>query len=39
MTITETRASHVEAVVHSAEIEGLTVSDETLADADRRVAG
>jgi hypothetical protein len=39
MTITETRASHVEAAVHSTEIEGLTVSDETLADADRYVAG
>lgn len=32
MTITEVRAQFVEAAIHSGEIEGLTVSDATLAE-------
>jgi hypothetical protein len=39
MTIIETRAQQVEAAIHSAEIEGLTVTDSTRADADSYVAG
>jgi hypothetical protein len=39
MTITESRAVQVEAAIHSAEIEGLTVSEDTRADADSYVAG
>ncbi|GGF15227.1 hypothetical protein [Subtercola lobariae] len=39
MTIAESRALQVEEARHSAEIEGLTVSKETLADADSYVAG
>jgi hypothetical protein len=39
MTITETRAWQVEAAIHSAEIEGLTVTADTRADADSYVAG
>lgn len=39
MTITEVRAQYVEAAIHSGEIEGLTVSDATLADADSYIAG
>lgn len=39
MTITEVRAQHVEAAIHSGEIEGLTVSDATLTDADSYIAG
>lgn len=39
MTITEARAKYVEAAIHSGEIEGLTVSAATLADADLYVAG
>lgn len=35
----ETRALQVETVVHSAEIEGLSVSPDTRADADSYVAG
>jgi hypothetical protein len=39
MTITETRAWQVEAAIHSAEIEGLSVTADTRADADSYVAG
>lgn len=39
MTITEARAQYVEAAIHSGKIEGLTVSDATLADADSYIAG
>ena len=39
MSITEERAKHVEAAIHSAEIEGLTVTTATRADADSYVAG
>ncbi|WP_168187184.1 antitoxin VbhA family protein [Salinibacterium sp. UTAS2018] len=39
MTITEVRAPYVEAASHSGEIEGLTVSEATRADADSYVAG
>jgi len=39
VTITEARAQQVEAAIHSAEIEGLTVTADTRADADSYVAG
>lgn len=39
MSITESRALQVEAALHSAEIEGLSVTEETRADADSYVAG
>ncbi|WP_338402331.1 hypothetical protein [Microbacterium invictum] len=39
VTITEQRAKQVEAAIHSAEIEGLTVTSATRADADSYVAG
>ena len=39
MTITEVRAQQVEEAIHSAEIEGLDVSFDTRADADKYVAG
>lgn len=39
MTITEARAIHVEEAAHSAEIEGLQVSVETMTDADSYIAG
>lgn len=39
MTVTEVRAQFVGAAIHSGEIEGLTVSDTTLADADSYIAG
>lgn len=39
MTVTEVRAQFVEAAIHSGEIEGLTVSDAALADADSYIAG
>lgn len=39
MTITEQRAFQVEAAIHSAEIEGLDVTEGTRADADSYVAG
>jgi len=39
MTITEVRAQYVGATIHSGELEGLTVSDATLADADSYIAG
>ncbi|WP_434619954.1 antitoxin VbhA family protein [Arthrobacter sp. A5] len=39
MTVTEARAEIVEAAIHSGEIEGLTVSDATRADADSYIAG
>lgn len=39
MTVIEARAEFVEAAIHSGEIEGLTVSAATLADADSYVAG
>ncbi|MGM7669167.1 hypothetical protein [Microbacterium sp. A93] len=39
MTITEARAFQVDAAIHSAEIEGLTVTPGTRADADSYIAG
>lgn len=39
MTINEARAARVEAAIHSAEIEGLSVTQSTRADADSYVAG
>lgn len=39
MTITQARALQVEAAVHSAEIEGLSVTPDTRADADSYIAG
>jgi hypothetical protein len=39
MKTTEVRAKHVEAAVHSAEIQGLRISSATLTDADAYVAG
>lgn len=39
MSIIEQRAKQVEAAIHSAEIEGLTVTTATRADADSYVAG
>lgn len=39
VTIAELRAIQVEAAIHSAEIEGLSVSVDTRADADSYVAG
>ncbi|MGB3414604.1 MAG: hypothetical protein WBA28_07790 [Microbacteriaceae bacterium] len=39
MTIVESRALNVEEALHSAEIEGLIVSDDTRTDADSYVAG
>ncbi|QLD12415.1 antitoxin VbhA family protein [Microbacterium oleivorans] len=39
VSITEERAKQVEAAIHSAEIEGLTVTSATRADADSYVAG
>ena len=39
MTIAESRAMQVEAAVHSTEIGGLSVSDDTRADADSYIAG
>lgn len=39
MTLAESRALQVEAAIHSAEIEGLTVSSATRADADSYVVG
>ena len=39
MTITEARAFQVEAAIHSAEIEGLTVSPDTRSDVDSYIAG
>lgn len=39
MTVTEVRAEFVDAAIHSGEIEGLTVSDATRADADSYIAG
>jgi hypothetical protein len=39
MTVTEARADFVEAAIHSGEIEGLTVSEATRADADSYIAG
>ena len=39
MTIVESRAVQVEAAIHSAEIEGLSVSADTREDADSYVAG
>lgn len=39
MTVIEARADVVEAAIHSGEIEGLTVSDATRADADSYIAG
>lgn len=39
MTISEARALQVEAAIHSAEVEGLSVSTDTRVDADSFVAG
>lgn len=39
MTLVDARAMHVEEAVHSAELEGLSVSEGTLADADSYVSG
>ena len=39
MTPLEARAVQVEVAVHSAEIEGLSVSSDTKADADSYIAG
>lgn len=39
MTGTEARAEFVEAAIHNGEIDGLTVSDATRADADSYIAG
>lgn len=39
MTITELRTQNVEAAIHSAKIEGLTVSEATKSDADSYIAG
>ena len=39
MTVTEVRALQVEAAIHSAEIEGLSVTSDTRADADSYIAG
>ncbi|QPZ38149.1 antitoxin VbhA family protein [Paramicrobacterium chengjingii] len=39
MSIAESRALRVEATIHSAEIEGLSVSVDTRADADSYGAG
>lgn len=39
MTLIEVRAEQVEAAVHSAEIEGLSVTSDTKADADSYIAG
>lgn len=39
MTIVESRTIQVEAAIHSAEIEGLTVSGNTREDADSYITG
>jgi len=39
METTAVRAKSVEAAIHSAEIEGLSISKATLTDADAYVAG
>jgi hypothetical protein len=39
MTITEQRTLQVEAAIHSAEIEGLDITNDTRADADYYVTG
>lgn len=39
MSVTEERAKQVEAAIHSVEIEGLTVTPATRADADSYAAG
>ncbi|WP_413543908.1 hypothetical protein [Citricoccus nitrophenolicus] len=39
MTVVDARKLQVEEAIHSAELEGLSVSEDTRADADSYVAG